>query len=353
MKILIVPDSFKGTLTSKQVCECIEKGIREANNSVEITSIPFADGGEGFAECLGNMCNGEILYSKCTDLYGRSIRAAAFTAGKAVVTECAYAAGLQDKRDVMNATSYGVGELIKRLVQKGFKEITLGLGGTGSCDGGAGALSALGAVFYDEYSNQIKAPKGRDLTRIYAADFTNCVKDISFTYACDVDNTLYGENGAAYIFAPQKGAAENDVRELDEGLKNLNCHLPRDVSKLKGGGAAGGICAGLYSVYGGKIESGFDILARACRLEEKISNADIVITGEGRTDRQTLMGKLPYKISRLCAKYKKQCVVISGSIEDVKIGDKMISLTGGGITAEYAMKNAASVLTSKAEALFK
>lgn len=348
MKILIVPDSFKGTLSSAEVCECIKNGILQTAQA-EITALPFADGGEGFAKCLSNVCNGEILYTNCTDIYSKQMKGYLFTYDKTAIIECAAASGLQKKRDVMNATSYGTGELINFAVSKGFRNIILGLGGSGCCDGGAGALAALGAKFRDIDGEIIERPCGRDLENIYGAGFTNIVKGINFTYACDVDNPYFDKNGAAYVFASQKGASEKDIIHLDNGLKMLNAFLPRDIGKVKGAGAAGGICGGLYSVYGGTIKSGFDILADAYNLEERIKTADIVVTGEGKTDRQTLMGKLPYKISRLCEKYGKKCVIISGIIDNVKIGTKMISLVDNSTSQQEAMENAGKILTNKAK----
>ena len=253
----------------------------------------------------------------------------------------------------MSASSFGTGELIYSAVSQGFSNIILGLGGSGCCDGGAGALSALGAVFYDENYKKIAMPKGRDLNYIFGAGFTNIVKGINFTYACDVENTLFGKDGAAYVFAPQKGARKSDVEELDEGLKRLNAFLPKDVCDIKGGGAAGGISAGLYSVYGGEIKSGFDILSKYSKLEEKIKDCDLVVTGEGKSDEQTLMGKLPYKISLLAKKHGKKCVVISGSIEGVNFGDKMISLVDENTSAEEAMADAENILMKKAKYILK
>lgn len=349
MKVLIVPDSFKGTLTSKEVCECIKEGIKSTCDA-EITTLPFADGGEGFAECLSNICNGEILYIWCSDIYGRRIKGHIFTYKDTAVIECAAASGIQKKKDVMNATSYGTGELIKAAVSKGFSNIILGLGGSGCCDGGAGALAALGVIFRNIDGEIIEYPCGKDLENIFGASFKNAVKGINFTYACDVDNPYYGKNGAAFVFAPQKGAAKDDIIHLDNGLKMLNAFLPADVGIVKGAGAAGGICGGLYSVYGGEIKSGFDILANAYQLEEKIKEADIVITGEGKTDNQTLMGKLPYRVSQLCAKHDKKCIVISGCIDDdTTLGDKMISLVDDNISPEKAMRSARQILTEKAK----
>lgn len=350
IKILIVPDSFKGSLTSKEVCACIAEGL---NDKHEITAVPFSDGGEGFTECINDICNGKLLYTKVHNIYNQIVEASISTFSDTAVIECAAASGLLKKKNVTAASSYGTGELIKFAVTKGFHNILLGLGGTGCCDGGAGALTALGAAFYDENYKKMSFPRGSDLNYIFGAGFTNIVKDISFTYASDVENEYFGKNGAAYIFAPQKGANKTQVEELDEGLKRLNAFLPNDVSKVKGAGAAGGICGGLYSVYGGAIRSGFEILSEYAGLEEKIKECDLVVTGEGKTDAQTLMGKLPYKISLLAKKHGKNCVVISGINEGIAIGDKCISLVDESITPEYAIENAAQILTEKAKYILK
>lgn len=349
MKILIVPDSFKGTLSSVQVCECIKKGLSVYAPKHTITTLPFADGGEGFAECLGRICNGKILYSACSDIYGKPIKAPIYTYDDTAIIECAAASGLQKRKCVMEASSYGTGELIKTAYSNGFRKIILGLGGSGCCDGGAGVLAALGAVFRNIDGEIIEFPKGKDLVNILGVSFRNIVKDIYFTYACDVTNEYFGKNGAAFVFAKQKGASDRDIITLDNGLKQFNAFLPRDINKIEGSGAAGGICGGLYSVFGGEIKSGFDILAQAAELEEKIKSADLVITGEGKTDRQTRMGKLPYKIHKLCRKYNKKCVLISGVIEDVKLGDKMISLVDDNITIDEAMQNAEKILVNKSK----
>ena len=333
MNILIVPDSFKGSLSSKEVCKSIKSGIESVENH-NITCLPFADGGEGFGECLSGFCNGEILYTRCSDIYGKSMKGHIYTYENTAIIESATASGLQKKKDVMNATSYGTGELIKFAVSKGFGNIILGLGGSGCCDGGAGALSALGAVFRDIEGYEIDYPTGKDLNNIFGAGFTNIVKGINFTYACDVDNVFFGKKGAAYVFAKQKGANNEQIKELDDGLK-------------------GGICGGLYSVYGGEIKSGFDILCEASSLEKKIKESDIVITGEGKTDNQTLMGKLVYKISELCKKYNKKCIILSGDIENVKLGDKMYSLVDKNTSAQYAIENAQKLLYEKAKIVIK
>ncbi len=348
MKILIIPDSFKGTMTSQEVCSCIKRGILKAGNA-DITCLPFSDGGEGFAECLSNACNGNILYTQCSDIYSKSMTGYIYTTGKSAIIECATASGIQPEKDVMHATSYGTGELIKFAVSKGFRKIILGLGGSGCCDAGAGCLSALGAVFKNIDGEIISRPAGADLSDIYDADYTNIVKGINFTFACDVENTLYGKDGAAYIFAPQKGADKNQVKILDDGLKKFSRLLPFDSSNVKGAGAAGGICAALYSAYKGEIKSGFEILSDAYELEKKIKSSDLIVTGEGKTDKQTLMGKLPFKIAQLSKKYGKKCIVISGSIQDVSLGDKMISLTDKETSLAQSLNNPQRTLESKSK----
>lgn len=353
MKIIIATDSFKGSLTSSEVCSAIKEGLSEKNGSADIVAIPLADGGEGFAECAMNLCNGEKLYTKSHDIYGREIDGYIIGIGDTAIIECAVASGLQQKKNVMQASSYGTGELIKHAKNQGFSRIILGLGGTGCCDGGIGALAALGGIFYDENWNTIPRPKSNDMNFIFGIDMRNVVKDIDFTFACDVENEYFGKNGAAYIFAPQKGARKTDVVELDEGLQRVNAFFKNDISKVKGAGAGGGICGGLYAIYGGEIKSGFDILADLSRLEDMIKECDIVITGEGKTDSQTLMGKLPYRISELAKKHGKECVLISGCIEDVKIGDRMISLVDDRVSKEDAMKNAYEILVQKSKSILQ
>ncbi len=353
MKIVIAADSFKGSLTSFEACQAIEKGILEVEKYCKVISLPLSDGGEGFADCMERICNGNRLYTKCHDIYRRTIDAHIVTVGKTAIIDAASASGIQTKKNVMTSSSYGTGELIKYAVSKGYSDIILGLGGTGCCDGGAGAIEALGGKFLDENQMEIKGIRSRDLNSIFGINLMNIVKDINFTFACDVENELFGKNGAAYIFAPQKGAGKTDVQELDNGLRRLNAFFKTDVAMLKGGGAAGGLCAGLYALYGGRIKSGFDILAEHTNLESLIKQCDIVVTGEGKTDAQTLMGKLPFRIAEMAKQHSKKCVIISGIIDGVDIGDKMISLVGEGVTAEYAIANASELLTKKAKLILQ
>lgn len=350
MKILIATDSYKGTLSAKEVCDTIKSAIGDEH---EIIALPLSDGGEGFAECFENLLNGERIATKCHNIYYQEIDGYIVSIDDTAIIETATASGLLKRKNVMQASSYGTGELIKFAIDNGHKRIILGLGGSGCCDGGIGAIAALGGKFYDENYNIIARPKANDMNFIFGIDFKGVAKDIDITYACDVENEYFGKNGAAYVFAPQKGARQTDVIELDEGLQRINAFFKNDVSKIKGAGAAGGLCGGLYSVLGGRIESGFDILASKIDLESKIKDADLIITGEGKTDAQTLMGKLPYRIANLAKKHGKECVVISGAIDNVKLGDRMISLVDEGITAEEAMRNAKEILYQKSKTILK
>lgn len=346
MKILIAPDSFKGTLTALEVADIISRAI---GDNAECESLPLSDGGEGFCDAVYRACGGEIKTASCHDIYYNETKAPVLFLDKMAVIECATASGLQAKRRVMLSSSYGTGELIKFAAEQGYSDIILGLGGTGCSDGGLGALTALGVRFYDENQNVMQKPKSADMNFVFGMSTRDCVKNINLTYACDVENTYFGKNGAAFVFAPQKGANRTQVEELDEGLQRLNAFFLKDVSKLKGAGAAGGMCGGLYSVYGGKIESGFDIVSRLSDLENKIKNADVVITGEGKTDSQTLMGKAPFKIAELSKKYGKKCVVVSGSVDGVMLGDEMLSLVDDSVTEDEAVNNSAEVLYKKVQ----
>lgn len=348
MKILVVPDSYKGSMSSRTVAQTIKRAIEDISNH-KVEALAFADGGEGFIEAFCSFTNAQIRHCKCHNIYNQEIDGYIAVLDNTAIVECAVASGLTKRKQIMISSSYGTGELIRFAINEGCNKIILALGGTGSCDGGMGIISALGGVFYDENYNEMKLPKSQDMNYIFGVNFRNLPKDVQFTYACDVDNVLFGENGAAYVFAPQKGANKTQTQELDEGLKRLNAFLPCDASNVKGAGAAGGICGGLYSVFGGEIRSGFDVLAEYSELEKRIENADIIITGEGKTDFQTLMGKLPSRVYDLCRKHNKKCVVLSGCIDSVNIGDCMLSLVNDKVTEEQAIGNAEEILYKKVQ----
>lgn len=248
MHILIAPDSYKGSLTARQVCDILAQALL-THPGVTVATLPLSDGGEGFGTCCVDACKGTILYTNAVDLYGNTIQAPLYTWGDTALIECAATCALQTKKNIMAASSYGVGMQLKNAIGLGFKHFIIGLGGSGMCDGGAGALAALGVAFYDRNGTSIPHPTGGDLQRIerlqIPLDFQRCVKGMHFTYACDVTNPYTGENGAAAVFGPQKGATPAQVQLLNNGMAHLAALLPNAVSALPGAGAAGGLCGGL------------------------------------------------------------------------------------------------------------
>lgn len=356
MHILIAPDSYKGSMTAEQVCRIIKDALSN-QPGITTTTLPLSDGGEGFGVCCVNACKGIILYTDAVDLYGTPMQAPLYTWGDTALIECAATCALQEKKDIFAASSYGVGMQIKSAVSLGFHHLIIGLGGSGMCDGGAGALAALGLRFYDKSRHRIPHPAGGNLEQICSMDIPSelqsIVKSLHFTYACDVVNPYVGEQGAAAVFAPQKGATPQQVKILNTGMEQLADLLPQAVCTLPGAGAAGGLCGGLYGIFGGTIKSGFTLLADLAGLEQAIATADLVITGEGRTDSQTLMGKLPFRVAQLAHKLGKRCYVLSGDGDGTLVGDKVITLTDAQTPPAAAIANAETLLAQKAKSLLQ
>ena len=341
MKITVAMDSFKGSLSAPQACFAVRKGLSSALDG-EYVLIPMADGGEGTVECLAASCGIPVLWETVPNLFGREKECAyAQVDGTCVVIETAMAAGIADlkpeERDVLRATTYGVGMQIRNALARGCKKIILGLGGSATTDGALGALQALGVVFFDGEGKRIPDGAGGGmLSRIARADKSGMISvdGADFVYACDVTNPLYGPTGAAFVFAPQKGADEKTVIALDEGLRSFSRVLAdcfgRDIAAIPGAGAAGGLCGGLLAALGGAVRSGFDILAEFASLEEAIASSDLIVTGEGKTDGQTAFGKLPCRVGDMAKKYGKPVVVLSGSVLE-----SAVDLYDHGITALF------------------
>ncbi len=306
MKIVIAPDSFKGSLTAVEAVEAMTYGVRSVFPSAEIVKIPLADGGEGTSSVLVTAMGGENCECFVRDPLGRDIKAyygVINTVGtQTAVIEVAEASGLmlvnEDERNALRASSYGTGQLIKDALDRGCRDFIIGLGGSATTDAGKGLLEALGVRFYDENGERLSAGGGslRLLSRIDASGMDRRIKESRFMVLCDVENPLYGVNGAAYVFSPQKGATPEDVILLDEGLRRFSycvkADLGLDVSQLSGGGAAGGIGTAMVTFLGAKLEPGAKTMLNVVKLEEKIKNADLILTGEGKIDCQTMMGKL-------------------------------------------------------------
>lgn len=320
-KVVIAPDSFKGTLSSKQVCDIISAALNKNYPDAEITAIPVADGGEGTADALQYSLGGKRVYCKALSPLGREIDAyyLAVDTNTAVI-ESAVASGLtlESRKDALGASSYGTGQLIKAALDSGARNIIIGIGGSAMTDGGAGCLAALGAKFFGE-KGIIEMPCGEtlcDIRKIDLSGFDERIEEAEITLLCDVKNPLYGKSGAAYIFAPQKGAGEKEVQLLDNGLRDFSlvckAALGKDFSFNEGAGAAGGLGFALMAFMGAKPKSGIDCVLDLCNFENEVQNADLIITGEGRLDSQSLLGKVPFGVASRC-KGKRVIAVVGVS----------------------------------------
>ena len=327
-KIVIAPDSFKGTLSSLEVCNIVKKSLLEENADLEITEVPIADGGEGMTESF--MCameDSEKNELKAESPLGREIDVYyAVIGGDTAVIEMAMASGItiEKENDAMRASTYGTGQIIKDALDKGIRKFFLGIGGSATTDGGIGCTAALGGKFLDKDGNEVPLC-GKGLTDIVSIDLSGLdkrIKESEITVLCDVKNPLYGKTGAAYIFGPQKGASEKQVEILDAGLKNLADisaeYLKKDFSQYEGTGAAGGLGFALVAFLGGTLKGGIDHILDMLSFDEKVKDADLVITGEGKMDSQSLMGKLPFGVAKRCA-HTRVVAIVGLNVADEKL----------------------------------
>lgn len=325
MKIVIAPDSFKGSLSAKEVGIIIKEAFALEIPGVQVELLPMADGGEGTLEALVFATNGEKIEATATGPLGKPVKTCygILGDGETAVIEMAQVAGLpmvpEDKRNPLLTTTVGVGELIAAAIDKGIRSFIIGLGGSATNDGGLGMLQALGADFLDEKGDQVK-PIGASLQQISKVDFTNLrpeLKACRFRVASDVQNPLCGENGASHVFGPQKGATAAQVQQLDEGLQHyansVEKHLDVKLQNIPGAGAAGGLGFGFLAL-GAEVLSGAQVVAEATGLEKHIREADWVITGEGQSDFQTLYGKAPFFVATLAKQHGIGTILISGGL---------------------------------------
>lgn len=336
-KYLIMPDSFKGTMDSIEVCEIMKSAVLEKNPGAEVVTVPVADGGEGTVDCFLSAFGGKKKTVTVTGPYGKKVQAAYGITGDTAIIEMAAASGfaLTDNgmRDPSAATTFGVGEIVRDAVKSGCRRIILGLGGSCSNDGGAGMAAALGTVFYDE-SGRSFVPVGRNLDRISRIDKTasdRLLGNVAIEAMCDIDNPLYGPRGAAYVFAPQKGADEAMVRVLDGNLKKyaetVKAETGADISELAGGGAAGGTGAGAYVFLGARLRQGIDVILDMLGFEKLIKDCRVIFTGEGSFDSQSLGGKVAVGISRRAMKAGIPVIVVAGSVADNISGLSEVGIT--------------------------
>jgi glycerate 2-kinase len=369
VRILIAPDKFKGSLNARQVAENIAKGLQDALPGAKIDIVPMADGGEGSAEAISEARDGSWIKCKAHDPLGREIdvRYAWIENGKLAVMEMSEAAGMrrlsQDERDPVRAITFGVGEMILDATNRGANQITIGLGGSATNDGGFGMARALGFRFDYEHELEQDREKGGervtdlvDLNRIEKPQDLNLPKIIA---AVDVQNPLLGENGATQVFGPQKGASKNELNVLERALTRLADVVAEefdfDYRDTPGAGAAGGLGFGLMSFCRATIQPGFDVVAEAVGLESKMRDVDLVITGEGSLDRQTLEGKTPAGVARLARKLGKKVFAIVGratSDREVReIFDGVYENARPGMSEKENMKRAAELLRDNAREL--
>jgi glycerate kinase len=363
MKVLIVPDKFKGSISANDVCDAIEKGIYNVDPSILTTKIPLADGGEGSLTALENSIKFKRIYLEVKDPLFRAIKAFYGFINNTAYVEMASASGLQlltkDEQNPMRTTSYGTGEIILDAVKKGVKKIYLFIGGSATNDCGIGIASALGYKFHDEFGNELK-PIGKNLNKIKSIDNSLAIslESIEVNVLTDVNNLLYGKNGAAYVYAKQKGANEEEIKELDNGLVNIanviETNFKIDVSKIHGSGAAGGVGAGAAVFCNAKIKSGIDSIMSLLNIENHIKMSDLVITGEGKLDRQTLEGKVVKGVMNLCKKNNKPLGIICGvstlTKEEIKNTDAVVKQIKTNLISEKdAIENAEFYIVKRAE----
>ena len=359
MKIIIAPDSYKESLTAMEVATAIEAGFRQVMPTAEYIKLPMADGGEGTVQSLVDASNGSIIEHQVTGPLGEQVPAFFGIMGddKTAVIEMAAASGLHlispNLRNPMLTTSYGTGELILAALDHGVDHIIVGIGGSATNDGGIGMAQALGVQLLDN-KGQALGFGGQALAQLASIDITTVdprLAHIKLDVACDVDNPLCGKKGASHIFGPQKGATPAMVAELDQDLAHYAAIIKRDlaidVKDMAGAGAAGGMGAALLGLFNAQLRSGIEIVIDAVHLGDIIKDADLVITGEGRIDSQTIHGKTPIGVARTAKKYHKPVIGIAGCLsQDCGVVydhgiDAVFSVVPAAMSLEHAFNNAA------------
>lgn len=327
-KVVVAIDSFKGSLSTFQSGNAIKQGICEVYPDAEVVISPIADGGEGTVDAIVSAAGGEMISVEVTNPLGKKIKASygVVQKTKTAIIEMSASAGItlidETERNPLITTTYGVGEMIKDAIEKGCRKFVIGIGGSATNDGGIGMLQALGFEFLDNEGNQVSLG-AKGLKDIVCIKTDNAIKELGeceFCVACDVENTLCGENGCSAVYGPQKGATPEMIKNMDEWLlkySELSKEvLPDSDATAPGTGAAGGMGFALMSYLNGKLESGINLVIKETELEKHVKDADIVITGEGRLDGQSYMGKAPVGVAKLAKKYEKTVIAFSGAVTD-------------------------------------
>ena len=358
MKIVTAIDSFKGSMTSMEAGMAVAEGIHRVDETVEVITRPLADGGEGTVEALVEGMNGTRQKVNVTGPLGEQVvcEYGIIESSKTAVIEMAGAAGItlvpDAKRNPLETTTYGVGETIKDAIQKGCRRFIIGIGGSATNDGGIGMLQALGYDFLNQAGEQVAfGAKGlKELVKIENTHVLPELKECKFLVACDVTNPLCGELGCSAVYGPQKGATPEMIQEMDQWLGDYAALAAKTFEKADaekpGTGAAGGLGFAFLTFTDAVLESGIQIVLSETELEEYIKDADLVVTGEGRMDGQTAMGKAPVGVAKLAKKYGKPVVAFAGAVQrDARACneagiDAFFPILRGVVTLEEAMENA-------------
>jgi glycerate kinase len=325
MKILIVPDSFKGSLKSIDVIACVKKSALQHYPNAIVVEVPIADGGDGTVEAMVHATQGRVIHTKARDPLGREIACIYGEAAGAAVIGMSEVSGLallkEGERSATLASSHGTGDLIRQALDAGFRDILVGIGGSASNDGGTGALQALGVKFLRGDGSEIERMCGRELMLVARMDDTGLdarLREARITIMCDVTNPMTGLEGATYVYGPQKGANRAQLEALEEGMVHfatlLDDYVGSKISGIPGTGAAGGIGAGLTAFADAKLQSGIDAVLERVSFARLLKGADLVVTGEGRVDFQSAFGKVVHGVTRYANEAKVPVIVIAGSI---------------------------------------
>ncbi|MCF6167234.1 glycerate kinase [Lutibacter sp.] len=347
MKIILAPDKYKGSLTGIEFCNTVEKGLKSLITNAEIIKLPLADGGDGTIEILGFHLEANHIKLKVNDPLFRPIEASYLfiTQTKTAFIEMAEASGMKllssNDQNCMNTTTYGTGELILDAIKRGAKTIILGLGGSATNDCGIGMATALGYKFLDSKNKEI-IPVGKNMCKIKTIETSkvnSTLKEITFKVACDVKNPLYGQNGAAFIYAQQKGASQNEIIYLNKGLEHIARIFQKefniDIQNIEGAGAAGGMGAGSIIFLNARLISGIDLIKEIINFDKKIKEADWIITGEGKLDSQTLSGKTIQGVLTSAKNYNIRVAALCGAI---LLSEKSLKSLGFSYTASIMDK---------------
>lgn len=370
MKIVFAPDSFKGTLSAERICELLAEKAQLIFPGCETVGIPVSDGGEGASDVVVSSTKGTFRTVTVRDPMGKPVEAkyGIFHENCAII-EMAAASGLPlvpaKERNVRRASTYGTGELIADALNQGIRRFHIAIGGSATNDGGIGCAAALGARFLDEDGRELEAVP-ENFSRIRRIDRTQMnphIKEASFTVMCDVTNPLLGETGATYIFGPQKGASKEDLIFLEEGMTNyarvLRETFEKDIASTPGAGAAGGLGAGLMAFVNAALNRGIESILTILDFDHVIEGADLVVTGEGMMDYQSVYGKVPFGVGMAAKKQNIPCVAVVGGMgkdaaDIYAYGvDSIITTIDSAMPIEKALENAEELFSNAAERLFR